>query len=251
MTVTIDIIEKALSSVTDTLCAFIVSIEKGWLPAGTSQDDLDDSDFLWLSNKYKADKTSSKSAGRKLPIAIHGKVSVRGWMAAWAALHGSRGGVNFGGGPSREQMIAKLKSRKPSGVTIEGDHASASSSANKAEEVITFPTFAEINKSEVDIKLGIIFGKASVAGIVDRQGDVISRDELEKAAYAFMENANRRITNTHKETIPGKFVASYIDGDTWIIGVKPDDINVAKAAAKGEFVGFSIGGSAVRIPIVQ
>lgn len=223
-----------------TLFKSVVFIEKGWL-GDTSQSSLDDGDFLWISTDGKT---------RKLPIAIHGKVSVDGWLAAWGVLHGGMGGAKFAGGPSKSAVMAKLMSRKPSGITIKDGHASRTSTKKAEEEIIvTLPGFISIDKAAVDIKLGIIFGKASVANIPDRQGDVISETELEKAAYNFMANANKRATNTHKEDIPGKFVASYVSGAEWIVGFKPDDIEIAKAASRGEFVGWSIGGMARQVPI--
>lgn len=92
-------------------------LEKGWLPSGTSQGDLKDGDFAWLSDAYKSGD-ASKTAGRKLPYKIHGKVNDRGWKAAWAALHGSRGGVDLSGGPDKEEVKRKLLRDKPKSVEV-------------------------------------------------------------------------------------------------------------------------------------
>lgn len=92
-------------------------LNKGWLPAGTSQGDLDDGDFAWLSDAYKAGK-ASKSEGRKLPYKIHGKVNEAGWRAAWAAVNGSHGGTDFGGGPDMAAVKAKLLADKPKDIQI-------------------------------------------------------------------------------------------------------------------------------------
>jgi len=222
-----------------TLFKSLLPIEKGWL-GGTPQSSLDDSDFLWISSDGKT---------RKLPIAIHGKVSVDGWLAAWNVLHGGMGGAHFAGGPSKSEVMAKLMARKPAGITIKDGHATRATTKKAEDKVVDLPNFINIDKSAVDIKMGIIFGKASVANIPDRQGDIINEIELEKAAYGFMANANKRATNTHKEDIPGKFVASYVSDGEWIVGFKPDDIEIAKAASRGEFVGWSIGGMARSVPI--
>lgn len=90
--------------------------ERGWLPAGTTQGDLADGDFAWLSDAYKAGK-ESKSDGRKLPYKIHGKVNEDGWRAAWSRVHQMSAG-DFAGGPSREAVMQKLMRDKPEGVDM-------------------------------------------------------------------------------------------------------------------------------------
>lgn len=230
----------------ETITSFseIISLSKGWLPEGTSQNDLDNGDFLWVSSAYASGASTDKAAGRKFPISVHGKVDPHGWLAAWNVLHGSQGGADYSGGPSKMAVMAKLMAKKPSSITMANGHASLA----KANE-INFPNYISIEKSDVNIKMGIIFGKASVAGVADREGDVISEEELEKAAYKFMENANKRATNTHNEDIPGKWVSSYVEKGVWTVGFKPDDIQVAFDAANGLYVGWSIGGTGIRIPI--
>jgi hypothetical protein len=89
---------------------------KGWLPEGTTQTDLDDGDFLALSDKYKAGE-ASKSEGRKLPYKVHGSVSPEGWMAAYKVLMGGHGGAELGEGwPSKEECLSKLEANKPKGI---------------------------------------------------------------------------------------------------------------------------------------
>ena len=40
--------------------------------------------------------------------------------------------------------------------------------------------------TKVDAELGILWGYASVADIIDRQGDIVPQDELVNAVYQFM-----------------------------------------------------------------
>lgn len=107
-------------------------------------------------------------------------------------------------------------------------------------------------KADINLRLGVIYGKAS-ATRPDRQDDGIDLETMEQAAVDFMVLVNKgtgRATDTHTfGDIPGCWVASWIDADAgvWRVGFKPDDIEIAKAAARGEFVGFSIGGMADRI----
>lgn len=110
----------------------------GWLPEGTSQGDLDDGDFAWLSDAYKAGN-ESKTEGRKLPYKVHGKVNEAGWKAAWSRAH--QAGTDFSGGPSKQEVIAKLMKDKPADVEVNdaekaaqpGDLAKASAPAAQPE----------------------------------------------------------------------------------------------------------------------
>ena len=90
--------------------------ERGWLPAGTTQGDLADGDFAWLSDAYKAGKESATD-GRKLPYKIHGKVNEAGWRAAWTRVHQMSAG-DFAGGPSQQAVMEKLMRDKPADVTV-------------------------------------------------------------------------------------------------------------------------------------
>jgi len=99
-------------------------IVEGWLPAGTSQNSLDDGDFAWLSQAYKSGKETNKSVGRKLPFKIHGKVNRDGWKAAWkAASHPGARHPDFSGGPGQAEVLAILRRYKPRGITIDKENS--------------------------------------------------------------------------------------------------------------------------------
>jgi hypothetical protein len=103
---------------------------------------------------------------------------------------------------------------------------------------------------------GIIEGVASVAGVMDDEGDVVPERDLRLAAHAFLSLPQQPFYDTHGFTkpgsqpvfgqveLPGRLVESHISGGKWHIAYKPNDIAVAKAAADGEYVGFSIDGMA-------
>jgi len=104
-------------------------LTEGWLPEGTSQNDLDDGDFAWVSDKYrkasKAEKEKmNKGQHRKLPFKIHGEVNVDGWKAAWNAVAhgGGRGLKSYAGGPSKAEVLKKLRNAKPKGIKINDDN---------------------------------------------------------------------------------------------------------------------------------
>lgn len=94
------------------------NLEKGWMPSGMTQTDLDDGDFAWLSDAYREGK-ASKTEGRKLPYKINGVVNLRGWKAAWAALAGARGGTDLTGGPKKSEVAQKLLNDKPDEVEVD------------------------------------------------------------------------------------------------------------------------------------
>jgi hypothetical protein len=90
---------------------------RGWLPEGMTPGDLDDGDFAWLSDAYRRGD-EPPSVGRKLPYKIHGRVDPDGWRAAWSRVH-QMDDADFAGGPSREEVIAKLLRDKPEDIEVE------------------------------------------------------------------------------------------------------------------------------------
>jgi hypothetical protein len=105
-----------------------------------------------------------------------------------------------------------------------------------------------VRKSE---ELGIIWGWASVADIVDLQGDVVPQAELERAVYQFMEDyytGAAAIRDNHEDVAQVVLVESTLQwvagGLRWWVGVKLLDEELREAAREGEISGFSIGGVA-------
>lgn len=117
----------------------------------------------------------------------------------------------------------------------------------------------EFNITKSNEELGVIYGTASVAAIEDTQGDIIDALDLRKASHDFI-NSSRSGDIDHDYIKQGNIVESVIiDEDlikaikddkivknTWFIGYKPIDPNIAQQAKDGKFVGFSIGGLARR-----
>lgn len=103
-------VETILKSAWDELEGGVTDIAlKSWFNRHgvQSESELDNGDFAWISNDGKV---------RKLPFKVHGKVYEDGWRAAWDAAHGSRGGMDFSGGPSKDQVLRKLLAAKPAGI---------------------------------------------------------------------------------------------------------------------------------------
>ena len=98
-------------------------------------------------------------------------------------------------------------------------------------------------------ELGILWGYASVADIVDLQGDVVPQDELVAAVYQFMEDyyaGTTTIKTNHDKVAKVVLVEStfQVVGTrlAWFVGVKLLDEDLRKAARDGDISGFSIGG---------
>lgn len=141
-------------------------IQKGWLPAGMTQGKLDDSDFAWLSDAYKAGK-ESKSTGRKLPFKIKGKVDAGGWRAAWAAARGAMGGTDFTGGPAKEAVLATLMASKPEDINVSKQYEEELLGKRRGQRLGTSNDVLEIQKA---VKTGKTFigpdGKRYIASKV-------------------------------------------------------------------------------------
>jgi len=128
-----------------------MSITEGWL--SVSQNTLDDGDFAWVSNAYKKASPAerekmNKGEHRKLPYKIHGKVNVRGWRAAWIAVANpgsARALKSYKGGPSREQVLAKLRRSKPKGITIGNDNSITSEGVEAMGENMLLATSQKLH----------------------------------------------------------------------------------------------------------
>ena len=127
------------------------------------------------------------------------------------------------------------------------------------------PLFTATIQKVSDDDQRLVFGWASIiedeAGnlIVDSQGDTITPDELEKAAYAFVHDV-RRAGEMHATSDGiGQVVESMVltkakreamglppGASGWWIGMKISDDAVWDKVKKGEYSAFSIGGRGTR-----
>lgn len=96
---------------------------------------------------------------------------------------------------------------------------------------------------------------------VDSQGDIYSAEEVRNTAHKFMAEY-QQIGFMHQASLAGrvKILESYIapaafklgeqtvKAGTWLLAVRVLDSALWKAIKRGEFTGFSIGGSAMRRP---
>jgi len=113
----------------------------------------------------------------------------------------------------------------------------------------------------------LVFGWASIiekddgSALVDLQGDRISEEELEKAAYEFVqfyrEGGDRHQVVKGVATLVESFVITKHKREIlkvdnlplgWWVGFKVHDESVFKQIQTGELSMFSIGGDAMRVP---
>ena len=127
-----------------------------------------------------------------------------------------------------------------------------------------FEAYGEVTK--VDDEQRIVYGFASVVSkngemVVDRQGDVITADEMEKAATRFMLGARNGLTMhkgeptttiVHSMPLTKQVMDAFgisSDKEGWLIAVKVHDDDTWDRMKKGEFTGFSIGGRARKVQL--
>ncbi|SCN16325.1 Uncharacterized protein BC141101_01507 [Bacillus toyonensis] len=111
--------------------------------------------------------------------------------------------------------------------------------------------------------------KQLVTGVVyepdveDSHGDKMTAEEIEKAAYTFMENY-QHIDKQHDEiagkgTVVENWIAKSdmtvgeqeVQAGTWLMTVRVDDADTWEEIKKGEVTGFSMGGFGERVEIAK
>jgi hypothetical protein len=107
-----------------------------------------------------------------------------------------------------------------------------------------------------DAELQVVFGEIFAPGVTDSQGDRMSAEEIQKAAYRFMQAGRlAKVDTNHDRKVNGSHVVeSFIarDGDptfipgSWVVGVKVPDAEIWSKIKTGELNGFSLDGLGFR-----
>lgn len=105
----------------------------------------------------------------------------------------------------------------------------------------------------------LVFGVASAADVVDSQGDVITADDLEKAAYDFVRFSGEGCEMHRKWGVARLIESFFVTADKaemlgvnkdfigkWFVGFKVNDAETWQKIKNGDLSMFSIGGRAVR-----
>lgn len=179
----------------------------------------------------------SSDGGKHLPI--HDAAHVRAALARFNQTH-------FESDAAKAKARAKiLAAARRFGIEVSDD-----ANVNKATGSESVRITIAINKADVDLKHGVIFGVAS-SSRPDTAEDALVEEDMESCIYDFMANVHKA-NDSHgyggrAMHLPGDFVASWYQDGVWRIGFRPHDREIAKAAARGEYVGFSIEGLGERV----
>lgn len=104
----------------------------------------------------------------------------------------------------------------------------------------------------------IIYGIVCEPGVIDLQGDRLSKSEIRAACHKFMQTS-QRIGKEHSGPANASIIESYIapafkcngqvvKAGSWVMAVKVHDPELWQAIKKGEITGFSIAGTGTRTP---
>lgn len=119
--------------------------------------------------------------------------------------------------------------------------------------------FASVLKADDEKR--IVYGIALQPEVEDSQGDVVSADEIEKAAHDWLLKS-RLIGDSHRRPAKAEVVESFIapvdmeiggqqvKKGSWVMGIRIQDPNLWAAVKEQEYTGLSIGGFAVREQVV-
>ncbi len=194
---------------------------------------LADDDFAYIDSK----------GGRHLPI--HDEAHVKAALARFNQTH-------FESAAKRKSAAARIRAAaKKFGIAVSEDDDVA-----KAERAETGAAGLFVKIEKADSLNGIIYGRVNQANLIDHQQEFIRPDELRKACWGFMRYlqsgaGESPVNDTHCfGDIPGAVVECWTEpnGD-WMIGFQPDDIEIAKAAARGDYVGWSMEGTGNRVEV--
>ena len=144
------------------------------------------------------------------------------------------------------------------------------SPANKREFLVKQATLEEgvevvektVRITKSDRKRRVAYGIVLAPDEIDDERDTISTEEIEKAAYAFIQAGRSQQVDSDHDGEGGKgFVAeSWLvrSGDplfaeepegAWAVGIKVTDAETWERVEKGELTGFSVAGLAKRTPV--
>lgn len=105
----------------------------------------------------------------------------------------------------------------------------------------------------------IVYGVVLTPGLEDSQGDVVTAEDIEKAAHAYLVTSRKHDVQHDEHQAAVETVESYVAPEdmtvagqrvikgSWVIGTHVSDPDTWRRVRKGELTGFSIGGTGERI----
>ena len=212
--------------------------------------------FFWWDSENPENFTSYKLGYADF---IDGRLRAvpRGIFAVAAVLQGARGGTTI---PQADQerirgvvsrYYAKMRQEFEDDSIVPPWEVRGASSDGRIDKVIKVDFIAK----EEDKRL--VFGIVLEPDTEDAHGDLISSEEIEKAAHFFMQKS-RTIGESHIKAAEAQVVESFIApeeltmGDqkikkgSWVLGIKVLDDALWESVKSGEFTGLSVGGFGIR-----
>jgi len=133
----------------------------------------------------------------------------------------------------------------------------------RKEDEQEFDAVYECEIFKIDEEKRQVFGVVLEPEVVDSQDDIISKEDVEKAAHGFLKNS-RVIGFRHLKKADARPIESYISPvdfsqkgqfgkqkvskGSWVLGVQVEDDELWALVLEGEIQAFSIGGFGLRSP---
>jgi site-specific DNA-adenine methylase len=215
-------------------------------------DDLPDSAFLYVEpggEKDDADKTKPRRL-RHFPVRdADGKLDVPHLRDATGRIPQSDiGGLSADGVRGLQDEARRLLAEADRGAATKRDVRSF----DKASRLLK-----GIDPSDERFVLGIVLEPE----VVDAQDDIYSADEIRQAAYRFMEefgglglmhrlavNDQVKVLESYIAPVDFEIAGVPVKKGTWLLGVRVLSDELWEQVKDGKLTGFSIGGSARRVP---
>jgi len=241
---------------------------KGWLKVGVGHPTLSGPGEVGATSnkwaKFFAQDTGTYEIGmareHAIEVFFHGDKLKGRYLLQYAPVSGGR----------RVWLISKPQDQRPYAETHNLDDVIAELKQKRQRYLFwrDGDKFRRIDLAEKSYGMRLLKAdqeKQYVLGVVlepdtvDTQGDIVSADEIERAAHQFMVES-RVVGKDHRERADAEVVDSFvtpvdfaINGEqikrgSWLLGVHIKDPELWKAVKEGKYTSFSIGGVAVRRP---
>lgn len=174
--------------------------------------------------------------------------------------------ISGAGGPSMlTQLLVSNYPLKAQSRSTQGASRSQEASRSQAEKVqlsgAPFVVNGQLLKGTDPSDERYVLGVVLVPERVDAQGDIYSHDEVRRAAHKFMEafgglglmhqmrvNDQVKVLESYLSASDQRFGELEIPKGTWMLAVRVQSDDLWARIKNGELTGFSIGGSARRVP---
>lgn len=136
----------------------------------------------------------------------------------------------------------------------------------KEDDTMEFRTEVEIlSKESVEDGPLYVYGAVLIPEKFDRQGDIVDKDVIRKAAREYMINAQHaglkhkwllakegiQLTQNFIAPVDMQIGQRDIPEGSWVVEFRVTDSNLKKAISEGQYKSFSVGGRTIREPVEE